>query len=79
MNTGGRVLVVDDDAAIRTVVREALRRQGHVVETASSVAEQKAAIEAFAPQVLITDVVLPDGDGLDVVPELVASPSPTCR
>jgi len=32
---GGRVLVVDDDAAIRTVVREALRRAGYVVETAA--------------------------------------------
>ena len=69
----GRILVVDDDAAIRTVVREALRRQGHTVETAGSVAEQRAAIDSFAPEVLITDVVLPDGNGLDVVPALIAA------
>ena len=59
--TTGRILVVDDDAAIRTVVREALRREGHVVETAASVAEQRRALASFAPDVLITDVVLPDG------------------
>ena len=69
MTRSGRILVVDDDAAIRTVVREALRREGHVVETASSVAEQRRALISFQPQVLVTDVVLPDGNGLDVVPE----------
>jgi len=67
----GRVLVVDDDAAIRTVVREALRREGHSVETAGSVAELKRAMKAFDPQVLVTDVILPDGNGLDLVPELL--------
>ena len=70
--SGGRILVVDDDAAIRTVVREALRREGHIVETAASVAEQRKALASFAPQVLVTDVVLPDGNGLDIVPEMLA-------
>jgi two-component system nitrogen regulation response regulator GlnG len=46
----GRILVVDDDAAIRTVVREALRREGHVVETAATVAEQRRLLERFAPR-----------------------------
>ena len=68
----GRVLVVDDDAAIRTVVREALRRERHSVETAGSVAELRRAIKSFDPQVLVTDVILPDGNGLDLVPELLA-------
>jgi two-component system nitrogen regulation response regulator GlnG len=67
-----RILVVDDDAAIRTVVREALRRDGHVVETAASVAEQRQALKSFRPHVLVTDVVLPDGNGLDIVPEMMA-------
>jgi two-component system, NtrC family, nitrogen regulation response regulator GlnG len=71
--TTGRVLVVDDDAAIRTVVREALRREGHIVETAASVAEQRAVMARFTPQVLVTDVVLPDGNGLDLVPEMIAA------
>lgn len=69
--TTGRILVVDDDAAIRTVVREALRREGHIVETAGSVAEQRRVLERFEPEVLVTDVVLPDGNGLDVVPEML--------
>ena len=70
---GGRVLVCDDDAAIRTVVREALRRAGHTVETVATAADLKRQIRSFRPQVLLTDVVLPDGNGLDLVPELLAS------
>jgi two-component system nitrogen regulation response regulator GlnG len=69
---GGRILVTDDDAAIRTVVREALRRAGHIVETAGSLADLRRALRTFRPQVLVTDVVLPDGNGLDAVPALIA-------
>jgi two-component system, NtrC family, nitrogen regulation response regulator GlnG len=69
--TAGRVLVVDDDGAIRTVVREALRRAGFIVETAASVAEERRLFASFDPQVLVTDVVLPDGNGLDVIPEML--------
>lgn len=69
---GGRILVCDDDAAIRTVVREALRRAGHQVETASSASDLRRTIRSFRPQVLLTDVILPDGNGLDLVPELLA-------
>ena len=68
---GGRVLVTDDDAAIRTVVREALRRAGHIVETAASIADLNRALRTFRPQVLVTDVVLPDGNGLDAVPDII--------
>ncbi len=60
-----RVLVVDDDAAIRTVVTQALRRAGHEVATADTLAAAARALAAGAPDVLVTDVVLPDGNGLD--------------
>jgi two-component system, NtrC family, nitrogen regulation response regulator GlnG len=69
--TRGHILVVDDDEAIRTVVSEALLRDGHIVETAASLAEQAAVLERVIPDILITDVILPDGNGLDVVPALL--------
>ncbi|MDE0877813.1 MAG: nitrogen regulation protein NR(I) [Sphingomonas bacterium] len=59
------VLVVDDDAAIRTVVAQALRRAGHEVTTAASLADLDRALTIAVPEVLITDIVLPDGDGID--------------
>jgi two-component system nitrogen regulation response regulator GlnG len=70
--TTGRILLVDDDEAIRTVVSEALRRDGHEVAAAASIAEQAILLENFAPNVLITDVILPDGNGLDAVPAILA-------
>ena len=70
--TTGRILLVDDDQAIRTVVSEALRREGHQVAAAASVAEQALLLESFAPDILVTDVILPDGNGLDNVPAILA-------
>jgi two-component system nitrogen regulation response regulator GlnG len=71
----GSVLVVDDDPAICVVVGEALRRQGHKVKTAASIRERAALMDSFTPDVLITDVMLPDGDGLEGVADiLVARP-----
>ncbi len=64
------VLVVDDDAAIRTVVAQALRREGHRVVLAASAAELQAQLATAIPDVLVTDVVLPDGNGLDLVAEV---------
>jgi two-component system nitrogen regulation response regulator GlnG len=67
----GKVLVVDDDPAICIVVGEALRRQGHKVKTAGSIRERGLMMQEFAPDVLITDVMLPDGDGLEGVDAII--------
>ncbi|HZV18321.1 MAG TPA: nitrogen regulation protein NR(I) [Sphingobium sp.] len=68
----GKILVVDDDPAICIVIGEALKRQGHIVRTVGSIAERRAEMPGFAPDVLITDVMLPDGDGLDDVGSILA-------
>mgnify|MGYP003574947140 CR=1 FL=1 len=70
---GGKILVVDDDAAIRTVVSEALRQAGHQVKTAPDMASLRRALADGGAEVLVTDVILPDGNGLDLVPEIIAS------
>lgn len=59
------VLVVDDDAAIRTVVGQALRRAGHEVTAVETLARLDRVLAGGAPDVLVTDVILPDGDGID--------------
>jgi two-component system nitrogen regulation response regulator GlnG len=66
------VLVVDDDAAIRTVVAQALRRAGHEVSVADSLAQLERALATALPDVIVTDVVLPDGDGIDHVRSVAA-------
>ncbi|MES2022959.1 MAG: nitrogen regulation protein NR(I) [Pseudomonadota bacterium] len=71
MTRTGRILVVDDDAAIRTVVGQALKRDGHRVIVVATIAEAEMQLAATAPDVLVTDVVLPDGNGLDLVERVV--------
>ncbi len=66
----GNILLVDDDEAIRTVVAHALRRAGHRVRTAGSVAEFERELRQGVPDVLLTDVVLPDGDGIEIATRL---------
>ncbi|WP_022685667.1 nitrogen regulation protein NR(I) [Sphingomonas phyllosphaerae] len=68
-----RVLLVDDDDAIRTVVAHALRRAGHEVRTAASLAELRRELAGDTPDVLLTDVVLPDGDGIENVAQVLAA------
>ncbi|SDA11815.1 nitrogen regulation protein NR(I) [Sphingomonas sp. NFR15] len=72
MTRAGNILVVDDDGAIRTVIVQALQRDGHRLTTAATLAEAEMRLAAGLPDVLITDVVLPDGNGLDMVERLVA-------
>lgn len=68
----GTILVADDDAAIRTVVRQALVRAGHEVRTVDSVAGLWKLVEEGIGDVVITDVVLPDANGLDSIPRMLA-------
>jgi PAS domain S-box-containing protein len=66
---GATVLVVEDDDAVRGLVRELLEARGHAVHEASSPAEAVERAEALpALDVLVTDVVMPGGRG----PELAA-------
>lgn len=65
-----RILVVDDDEDLRSVVSRALVADGHQIETADSVASARTAIEAREPHLVVLDLGLPDGSGLDVCHEL---------
>jgi two-component system, OmpR family, alkaline phosphatase synthesis response regulator PhoP len=69
-----RVLVVDDEPQIADVVKAYLEREGMIVEICPSVAAALPALERFAPNVLVLDINLPDGSGLDVL-RAVSSPN----
>jgi DNA-binding response OmpR family regulator len=71
-----RVLVVDDEPQIADVLGGYLERDGMTVEACGSVAEALRALERFAPDILVLDITLPDGSGLDV---LRAASSPEAR
>jgi len=66
------VLVVDDEAAIRTALERALRLEGFAVRTAAGGREALAAVEADAPAVIVLDVAMPDLNGRTVAARLRA-------
>jgi DNA-binding response OmpR family regulator len=72
-----RVLVVEDEADLVATYERLLRRHGYRVVSARSREAGLAALREEAPHLLIADLRLPDGDGLDVVRAARALPSPT--
>jgi len=73
-----RVVLVDDHQLIREGLRRAFDRAGdlEVVGEAGSVAEAMHALERLRPDVLVTDVRLPDGDGISLTTQVrAANPS----
>ena len=60
------VLVVDDDSDTRELYRMVLESVGYRVEEASRIAEAADTLKNLVPDVVMTDWLLPDGDGLDV-------------
>jgi two-component system nitrogen regulation response regulator GlnG len=66
----GTVLVADDDAAIRTVVSQALSRAGYDVRLTSNAATLWRWIAAGEGDVVVSDVVMPDDNLFDVLPRM---------
>jgi len=70
MSSAARAWVTDDDDSIRFVLERALSRAGYAVSTYASVGELQAALEGDSPDVILTDIRLPDADGLTVLETL---------
>ena len=61
-----RLLVVDDDIQMLSALGEALRRKGHIVETASNGIDAASKLENAAVQAVITDLRMPGMNGLEL-------------
>lgn len=57
------ILLIEDDVDLREEIREFLMRRNHTVRDVGRLAEARLAIAERAPDVVISDVNLPDGDG----------------
>jgi two-component system response regulator MprA len=68
--TSQRVLVVDDDKAVRESLRRSLEFNGYVVTMAADGAEALAQIAAASPDVVVMDVMMPRLDGLEATKAL---------
>ncbi|WP_428310700.1 response regulator [Hydrocarboniphaga sp.] len=75
MNESLRVLIVDDEPQIRRFLRVSLSAEGMQVFEAASLAEARSALRADKPDLMILDLGLPDGDGLELIPQVRESSS----
>lgn len=66
----GMILIADDDSAIRTVLNQALGRAGYSVRTTGTAAGLWRWVSAGDGNLVITDVVLPDENGFDLIPRI---------
>jgi two-component system, OmpR family, KDP operon response regulator KdpE len=67
------VLLVDDDPAIRDSLSKELRAAGYTTLTATNGAEGVAAVQASAPDIILTDLAMPRSDGFELISALRAS------
>lgn len=73
-----RILLVDDDDLIRTVVEERLKRRGYQVSAARSLAEARKILKGGFPDAALLDIRLPDGNGTELLEELTAEEQVPC-
>ena len=66
----GTIIVADDDKSIRTVLAQALTRAGCRVRSTGTISTLWRWLEDGEGDVLVTDVMMPDGDTLDILPVL---------
>jgi PAS domain S-box-containing protein len=76
---GARILVVDDEADARELIRTVLQRQGGDVTLAASAGEALHAIEAHAFDVIVADIGMPDQDGYSLIQAVRSMPPPAGR
>ena len=68
--TRGEILVADDDAAIRTVVAQALSRAGYEVRTTGTAATLWRWVQSGEGDLVVTDVVMPDENAFELLPRI---------
>src|SRR6202050_659048 len=66
----GHIIVADDDAAIRTVLSQALSRAGYEVRTTGTVAGLWRSVASGEGDLVITDVVMPDDSAFELLPRI---------
>ncbi len=62
-----RILLVDDDDGLRTALRRALEHENYVVLEASNGRQAVERLEATSVDLVITDIIMPDSEGIELV------------
>jgi len=70
--TTAHVLAIDDDAAMAELVADVARDQGHLAHSVSNAAAAMSALEAQPVDLVVTDVRMPDVDGIELIGRILA-------
>ena len=62
-----KILIIDDDITVRIAIRTLLQKQGHEIAEASNGIEGEERYKADPPDLIITDIMMPDKDGVETL------------
>lgn len=65
-----KILIVDDDDLFREMLQEMVTREGYTVRVACNGQEGLEAVRSWSPDLLITDILMPEKDGIELITEL---------
>jgi len=65
-----RILVIDDEPSILLMIKKMLEREGYQVDTAIDGGEGMEMFKKFVPDLLITDIIMPQKEGLEIILDL---------
>lgn len=65
-----KILVIDDETAIAVMLKRMIEKAGHEVEIASNGNDGLIVFENFQPDLLVTDILMPEKEGLELILEL---------
>lgn len=68
-----KILVVDDERSIRNIIKELLEIEGHTVRTAENGAQGLEAITSEPPDLVISDIKMPEMDGIELLGRILTS------
>lgn len=69
------ILIIDDDETFRSIMREILERAGYEILTSASVADAYQVMLELQPDLILTDIMMPEIDGLTLVRFLRSHPT----
>ena len=73
-----QILVVDDEADIRTLIEEILSDEGYQVQTAADASQARAQLGSYAPDLVLLDIWMPDTDGITLLSEWASNGQLDC-
>ena len=73
---GGRVLLIDDDAALLGLMAQAFADAGYTIRTAENGRKGLLALDSYHPDLVVTDIVMPEMEGIGAILQIKRRPRP---